>query len=129
MFRAFVFASLFAAAPAWAQPVVGNVNTQDPRLVPAFRTSASATDTPTLSDNAGFIAYTAAVTVTVNDLGAGKSYSLQQQGTGTVSIVAGSSVTLASDRASPSYKTATQWATLTVICTGTGKVSVIGNMQ
>lgn len=96
----------------------------------AFRTVSGTTDTPTTADNGGFIAYTSAsaITVTANDLGAGKSYSIQQQGAGRITVAAGGGVTLASDHGSPTYQTSAQWSVLTVIGTGTGTVAVVGSM-
>jgi hypothetical protein len=94
------------------------------------RSVSAITDTPSVTDDRGIIAYTssAAVTATLNDLGFGVSYQIVQQGIGQVTATAGANVTLASDHASPTYKTAAQWAVLLVICTGTGVVSVTGKM-
>jgi hypothetical protein len=98
--------------------------------IPSFRTVSGTTDTPTGTDDKGFIAFTSAsaVTITANDLGAGSSYSIQQQGAGRITVAAGAGVTLASDHGSPTYQTAAQWSLLTVICTGSGTVAVVGSM-
>lgn len=95
---------------------------------PSYRTVSGTTDTPTSADT-GLVAYTSssAVTVTAIDLGAGVSYSVMQQGTGQVTVAAGSGVTLVSDKASGGFQTARRGAVLSVICKGDGTVFVVGN--
>ena len=95
----------------------------------AFRLISGTADTPAAADVGKLLACNSAsaVTVTANDLGAGVSYSLQQWGAGTVTVVAGAGVTLVSDKATPSYASARPGAPLSVICTGTGTVFVVGN--
>ena len=96
-----------------------------------FRAVTGTTDTPTAADRNGFIAYSTAtgITVTVNDLGAGASYTVQQQGAGQITVVAGAGVTLVSDKAIPSFVSARAGAAMTVVGTGSGRVFVIGNTQ
>ncbi len=100
------------------------------RLAPSgVRIVAGATDTPTAADQDRTIVCTSgsAVTITVNDLGGYQTFGVVQAGAGQVTIAAGAGVTLASDKATASYATARRWAGLTVICTGTGTVAVLGN--
>lgn len=96
-----------------------------------FRAVTGTTDTPTAADRNGFIAYSAAsaITVTVNDLGAGASYTVQQQGAGQITLVGGAGVTLVSDKATASFVSARTGAAMTVVGTGAGRVFVIGNTQ
>lgn len=117
---------------------VGPTGPTGPVWVPPFRSVSGTSDTPTASDLLGLIAYTSAgaITVNANDLGATVSYSLQQQGAGPITVQAGSLVngsaglvTLISDKAIASYTSARMGAVLTVVCTGTGKVFVVGNTQ
>ena len=51
-----------------------------------------------------------------------------QMGTGQVTVSAGAGVTLVSDKASGGFATARRGAVLSVICTGTGTVFVVGNV-
>ena len=106
-----------APGPAWSPPK---------RLV-----TASA-DTPTVADDQGVIAYSNAspVSVTVNDLGSLRVYDTLQLGTGSVSLVPGTGVTMMSQGKSvSSVISAYQGAAISVIGTGTGAVFVVGNTQ
>lgn len=93
------------------------------------RAVSGASDTATLTDNGALIAFTgsSASTETANDLGTFITYSVMQQGTGQVTVAAGAGVTLISDKATSSFMSARQGAVMSVVCTGTGVVFVIGN--
>jgi hypothetical protein len=94
-----------------------------------FRAVSTTTDTPTVADKNGIIAFTNAssISLTANDLGAGISYSAHQQGSGQITVVAGGSVTLVSDKATPSFVSARRGAALTIVGSGSGVVFVLGN--
>lgn len=100
-----------------------------PAWTPPRRRVAGTADTPTVADDGGMITCTAAgaVTITANDLGADKVYSVRQLGAGQVTIAAGAGVTRRSDKAAASYATARPGAVITVICNGDGTVDVLGN--
>ena len=107
----------------------GATGPQGPSGYAAPRTVNGTADTPTTADRDAVLICTSssAVTITVNDLGGYLSFGVVQAGAGQVTIAAGAGVTLASDKATASYATARRWAGLTVICTGTGTVAVLGN--
>lgn len=105
------------ASAAMLGPLAG------PRIV------SGASYTPVALDDGRLIVCTsaAAVTITGNDLAGYRSYGVLQAGAGQVTVAAGSGVTLRSDKATASYATARQWASLTVLCDGSGNVAVLGN--
>ena len=109
--------SIGSPGPAWAPPK---------RLV------SSTTDTPTIADDQGVIAYNSAqpVTVTINDLGNLQVYDTLQLGVGSISLVAGTGVTMMSQgKAVTTVVSAFQGAAISVVSTGTGTVFVMGNTQ
>jgi hypothetical protein len=113
-----------------AAPGTGPAGPVGPAYTPPRRTVTVATDAPTLADDQGTIAYSsnAATTVTVADLGALRRYATVQVGTGSVTLVPASGVTLHSLGSTvTSLATSYQGAAITVICTGTGQVYLIGN--
>lgn len=116
--------------PPGSPGTAGAAGTPGAAFVPPVRTVAGAADTPTLADHNGLIVCTSAtpVTITVNDLGANKSYAVQQRGAGQVTLVAGAGVTLQSAGLSTSFKTARRRAFMTVLCEGDGNVGVSGDM-
>lgn len=96
----------------------------------SIRNVLGTTDTPTAATDRDGIIYcksNSATTITANDLGDGIQYSIQQRGTGAVTVAAGSGVTLVSDKGSASYTTARRGAWLHVSCDGSGNVYVAGN--
>lgn len=98
-----------------------------PVVQDARRQTASTTDTPDANDVGGVIGYTAAtaVAVTINDLGAMKSITVQQQGAGQVTITPGVGVTLISSATGVSVanvKTARKGASVVLTGNGSGTV-------
>jgi hypothetical protein len=122
--------ALPTVVPTIVKKIIGIQGPAGQKFMPPARDAAGTTDTPTSDDHGGIIGFTSnsAVTVTVNDLGNNKSYSIQQKGTGQVTLSAGAGVTLVSGSFGTSFKTPRQYAVLTVNCLGGGKVSVIGDM-
>ncbi len=116
------------AGPAGSQGATG---ASGPSWSPPKRTVPGVVDSPAASDDGGLIAYTnaSAITITVTDLGANRSFSVMQQGTGQLTIVAGTATTLVSDKATASFTSARRGAILSVLCDGNGNAFVIGNTQ
>jgi hypothetical protein len=103
-----------------------------PAWSPPKRSVTATNDTPTVADDQGVIAYSSAspVTVTVNDLGSLRIFDTLQLGTGSVSLLPGTGVTMMSQGKSvTSVITAYQGSAISVICTGAGTVFVVGNTQ
>lgn len=98
-----------------------------PVVQDARRQTASTSDTPAATDVGGVIGYTAAtaVAVTINDLGAMKSVTVQQQGAGQVTVTPGAGVTLISAATGVSavnVRTARRGASIVLTGSGTGSV-------
>jgi len=121
-------ASAPVAGPTGPQGAAGTPGTA---WSPPKRTVSGTTDAPAVTDDGGLIAYTSAsaVTVTVTDLGANRSFSVMQQAAGQVTIVAGTATILVSDKAVASFTTARRGAILSVLCDGNGNAYVVGNTQ
>jgi copper chaperone CopZ len=86
-------------------------------LVTNVRQVYGNTDTITAADINGFVEYraTSAITVTLNCLADGSPpVALQQQSTGQITVVAGTGVTLVSDKLPASYTSAKQGATMII---------------
>jgi hypothetical protein len=113
-----------------AATVPGPTGPPGPAYAPPTRTVTIATDTPTLADCGGTIAYSSslATTVTVADLGSLKRYAAIRTGTGAVNFLPAAGVTLYNlGSAVTSAVAAYQGAAVTAIGTGTGRVYLIGN--
>lgn len=95
----------------------------------ARRQTAATTDTPASGDVGGVVGYLSgtAVTIIANDLGASKSVSLMQMGTGQLTVAAGAGITLVSDKSTPSFQTARRGAVITIVSKGDNTVFVVGN--
>ncbi len=118
------------AITAVGAPGAAGVN--GPAWSPPKRIATGLTDTPTIADDQGVIAYSNAqpVTVTVNDLGSLRVYDTLQIATGSITLLPGNGVTMLSQgKAVASVVSAYQGAAISVISSGSGLVFVVGNTQ
>jgi len=117
------------AGPAGSAGVSGSTG---PAWSPPRRQVAGTADTPSIADDQGIIACTAAqpTTITVNDLGSLRVYDILQAGAGSVTLTAASGVNMfVQGKAATSAVSAFQGAAISVISTGNGTVFVLGNTQ